>query len=1273
MTLPFRWAIRPLVLAVILSLQLGPGRAVAAAAAFPTLTMPMPPGEHPRIVFTRDDLPRLRAWARAPEQAGTLTTLRWIAHVYHGAVPPGLREGLEKNDPTWIEEQRKQATGVESLLQTDAAHSALLALLTEDPKDIEMAVGAFRLWLSAYPPNDAIKPTETWGLLEWALAYDWVYGFLSPEERQRARLIFSSLLGSATMHSTKTRWYAFGPSMTNRGTCNWHLLWACRMFITCLALEGEPGGNPELSKLACEAFQRSLDDAISPEGAMYAGMQYGLGYGTQRIPWVLMALRLRGVSPDQFPHLLTFPSWISAEMLPWGGEAFPHNQSIGQLGTGSPLMAFLAHEGLGRSEELPGLLWDAGPSSLMLGILLSALPPAAAAVGDPPDLRLSQWFSVAGQVYCRSDRSAEGALFYLNTNPLGADHTHEDQGSFCLASHGAELVTDSGMHVFNSDRHNVVLIDGIGQGPEQARTESFIRSVDGNRYADVIDVDLRLAYTRTLQGTLDGPHYWGDFNPLEQADRRVLFVRGVTGPLVVIADDFRKDAQPHKYDWLLHTGVNNLLTCEGRTFRIRERFAGRYLRTTEKDKLSTFVAGNVPTGQYRGWALVRDEPGWQSGWVMNYFNLVGGRNTEFPFGRGGYRNGWGWIPLTPGDKFAGEIRVQVRSNSGGRVAGLAFTQDPAWDPRDAALEPHDGLVLLTADNVLATDPNPWSVADARRAVLDGMFLGAAAPSLSTKMVGTRVLVARVEAPAAAYRCLLAPHCEGDGRALRALEPGQARTARVDNAQGSDLVCAGGPDLVAAEGLEADGLAVVSLAGQGPAAALRHYALVNGRSLRYRGAALVAADAPVHVTNDGATLAVRGPAGVKFTCATLGATTLVLNGQSAPLRAGKKIAAKLPVLPRAWSVHISPDGRGVTVTGDGERPLVIPDAPRACNVTVNGVDRYFIRDGLNGPMYVSLEEGTGLHRYRDRVGAADLKRCLAPGSPGELVMADTLRATYPRAPVLASRGKAIHLALPTPGAALYSLSVELLQPWADQVTLVLNGKPVPPDSSSRPGGTRAAWANLAIIEDQVDLRLQAPQEFALRALRLTPAYHPLGLDVWSVAGPYPSRYLQPGVGFSTPAVKEAMETVYPPEQYTLEAPAGSGVAWKRIDPSASQSVAYSGGLVPINFRDTLPVQNSQVCYAATIITSPNERRAELEVTSDYWATAYLNGQRAPSDRPRSGVADDGAEFNTSSPYRATLKLRKGANLLLVKCHGGAGGNSFSAALTDPGDLRFAPAP
>ena len=145
----------------------------------------------------------------------------------------------------------------------------------------------------------------------------------------------------------------------------------------------------------------------------------------------------------------------------------------------------------------------------------------------------------------------------------------------------------------------------------------------------------------------------------------------------------------------------------------------------------------------------------------------------------------------------------------------------------------------------------------------------------------------------------------------------------------------------------------------------------------------------------------------------------------------------------------------------------------------------------------------------------------------------------------------------------------------------------------------------------------------------------------------------------------MQTVHPPEtavdlgkQY--RGARGQVLAWTRC---TRASDPYT-----VDFTKVLPIKNSKVCYAATFITSPERREAEIQLSCDYWANVFVNGTRLTSDRARPAAAADASEFNSPSPYRARMKLAKGVNCVLVKCHGGSGGNSFRAAITDPGDLK-----
>jgi hypothetical protein len=51
-------------------------------------------------------------------------------------------------------------------------------------------------------------------------------------------------------------------------------------------------------------------------------------------------------------------------------------------------------------------------------------------------------------------------------------------------------------------------------------------------------------------------------------------------------------------------------------------------------------------------------------------------------------------------------------------------------------------------------------------------------------------------------------------------------------------------------------------------------------------------------------------------------------------------------------------------------------------------------------------------------------------------------------------------------------------------------------------------------------------------------------------------------------------------------------------------------------------------------------------------------------------NDASEFNADGILEAPIELKKGWNVLLVKNHGGTGGNRFVPYITNPGDLEFA---
>jgi len=219
-------------------------------------------------------------------------------------------------------------------------------------------------------------------------------------------------------------------------------------------------------------------------------------------------------------------------------------------------------------------------------------------------------------------------------------------------------------------------------------------------------------------------------------------------------------------------------------------------------------------------------------------------------------------------------------------------------------------------------------------------------------------------------------------------------------------------------------------------------------------------------------------------------------------------------------------------------------------------------------------------------------------------------------------------------------------------------------------------DVKILSARPRLTLRHEGGVGLVSLRPQPAPRPLPASVWMTIGPFATGYTQES-GLKIETLKAAFATLYPPEkEINFEAVyQGAGnkpIRWRHVD--AVDAPLMKHGL---DFRicTKIPNLSLNMCLGVTYITSPEERKAELSVTCDYWANAYLNGEMVQGDRPATDSVEDGAQFTGYNPIpiRAQVTLRKGVNTLLVKNHGGTGSNWIIVWITDPGDLKFSSKP
>jgi alpha-L-fucosidase len=291
-------------------------------------------------------------------------------------------------------------------------------------------------------------------------------------------------------------------------------------------------------------------------------------------------------------------------------------------------------------------------------------------------------------------------------------------------------------------------------------------------------------------------------------------------------------------------------------------------------------------------------------------------------------------------------------------------------------------------------------------------------------------------------------------------------------------------------------------------------------------------------------------------------------------------------------------------------------------------------------------------------------------PSLLVEHDTGRHDPAEAPVNTvnswemGRVQTLFFSVPTRG--IYHLEFGIISEQAQSFTLTLDDKPILQPSLVPCGNYPTTVRLKDILLDAGDHHVfleGGAADFGLYLWRVQPVWRILGPRHWSTIGPFPTEFRPQG---SNSQVRDALDRVFSPEsnldlKFAPDAIGGRPVQW---------AVQKAHGDC-VNLGLLCGASEIGLCYARTIITSPDERELSILLSCDWWANIFINGHIVRSERPPEDYESDGAWFNGWKPVAATVRLHPGPNVLLVKCHPGSTDNWFTLFLNDPGDLHFSP--
>ena len=477
-----------------------------------------PPGIHPRILFSPEDVPLIKKQLESTIRGRQLlahTDLFLSKTLYDKTSDEGkVFAKLSSGDLAGFEWLLDEKTGffhhyfkgykLQGKLTPHAGYlprlleaAAFRALLDNDEaRGKELAAAMANYWKLREPLIDKINaskdsPPDHWRAFHQLVSasnlgfgYDLAAKWMTPEQKTIMRRIITK---SA---SGKLAYGENGPGRW-RDT-NW-TAWDLTHFLTALAIEDEEGYDPEIRKVASQTLRDYLTWGIDPQGVIFepngkngAGLLYALTSG--------VALARRGENYFGHPHLRKLTTAQVQDVVPQGGI----NVNNGTWGC-APFWGHLASFLKALYPEDQSADWllrqarpeqgqksgETDPHKLPLdnfGVLDTMTAPdvfttmdwtgfrtkegSLKPAWDRSDLDLPDVFADPnhGLFSARSgdQRDALFLMFEARPDLRHIGHQHHDSGHFYLASGGVMWAVEAGPKSSYSSDHNIVRIDGQG-------------------------------------------------------------------------------------------------------------------------------------------------------------------------------------------------------------------------------------------------------------------------------------------------------------------------------------------------------------------------------------------------------------------------------------------------------------------------------------------------------------------------------------------------------------------------------------------------------------------------------------------------------------------------------------------------------------------------------------------------------------------------------------------------------------------------------------------
>lgn len=483
-------------------------------------------GKHPRLLFTAEDLPRLRTRLNDPR----------VQRYYQ------LPDVLTRKPPAYKDKARNGGS-----FRT-LGNYALGHLLKPDPAQLQ-GVSAWLDEATRYGSVGVDLDAEYF-LEGLAFSYDWLYNDLPPDLRDRVRRTIADRcreLYTASLAGQQGGSYCYQQNH----------YWFAHLALAegAAAIYGEVPAAADWLAWAWDRFER-IALTFGPDG----GFHEGLSYWDFSMPTLYLYLDLyewctglkmtvadqglRGQFEFRFRHL--YPGFALSAALEDSGPT-----------TGTPWTALgLWQARRFRDSATMGLVQALGKEPLSAKQNLLWLDETVEPEDPLPSLPLARHYADVEDVFARTSWGPEATALAFVSRPLGGHmyaelcqrygiggtgHNHPEQNHFVLFGRGEVLAADPGYTYDKQTRnHNTVLVGGKGQygdgemwprpNPGRAHITGFATEGDITLAAG----DAASAYPPELG--------------LTRFDRTVV----LAGRDLVVVYDRLAAKEPQAFSWLLH-------------------------------------------------------------------------------------------------------------------------------------------------------------------------------------------------------------------------------------------------------------------------------------------------------------------------------------------------------------------------------------------------------------------------------------------------------------------------------------------------------------------------------------------------------------------------------------------------------------------------------------------------------------------------------------------------------------------------------------------------